>query len=143
MYEQVSINELGEYVCKVEAIVNDLVSKLALATSPKAIIREPPIDVYDTGDYYVVLVDLPGVKKESIRVRVGQNYVEIYAEPQVEQVVGKAVKVERLSNFRLYRKVELEGRLRLEGARAVYRDGVLQITLPKAVVQPEGELSIE
>lgn len=76
---------------------------------------------------------------------VGSNYVEIMAEPpQPLPTIGKVARVERLSNFRIYRKVELGGvRFKVDGAKAVYRDGVLQIIIPKLGSIAETEVLIE
>ncbi|WP_054843093.1 Hsp20/alpha crystallin family protein [Vulcanisaeta souniana] len=129
---------------KVEAGINELISKLANVVDPRLVTREPPMDVIDNGDSIIILADLPGVKKDSIKVRVGNNYVEIAAEPQPLPVVGKAARLERLSNFRVYRKVELGVRLKVDGgAKAAYRDGVLQVIIPKLGSIAETEVLIE
>jgi HSP20 family protein len=128
---------------KVEAGVNELISKLAAVIDPRLMTREPPIDIFDNGDSVVILVDLPGVKKDSIKVRVGSNYVEIAAEPQPTPTVGKVARIERLSNFRVYRRVELGVRFKVDGAKAMYRDGVLQVIIPKLGSIAETEVSIE
>ena len=135
--------EIAMSVNKVEAGVNELISKLATVIDPRLVTREPPVDIFDNGDSIIILADLPGVKKESIKVRVGSNYVEIMAEPQPLPAVGKAARVERLSNFRIYRKVELGVRFKVDGAKAVYRDGVLQIIIPKLGSIAETEVLIE
>jgi HSP20 family protein len=130
-------------LAKVESGINELISKLAVAIDPKLITREPPADIFDNGDSIIILIDLPGVRKESIKVRVGSNYVEVMAEPQPMPAVGKAARVERLSNFRIYRKFEFGVRFKVDGARAIYRDGVLQIIIPKLGSMTETEVSIE
>ncbi|GAB6947504.1 Hsp20/alpha crystallin family protein [Vulcanisaeta sp. JCM 16161] len=135
--------DIAMSVNKVEAGVNELISKLATVVDPRLVTREPPIDIFDNGDSIIILADLPGVKKESIKVRVGSNYVEIMAEPQPLPTVGKVARIERLSNFRIYRKVELGVRFKVDGAKAVYRDGVLQIIIPKLGSIAETEVLIE
>ncbi|GAB6943560.1 Hsp20/alpha crystallin family protein [Vulcanisaeta sp. JCM 14467] len=138
-----STTDIAMSVNKVEAGVNELISKLATVIDPRLVTREPPVDIFDNGDSIIILADLPGVRKESIKVRVGNNYVEIMAEPQPLPAVGKAARVERLSNFRIYRKVELGVRFKVDGAKAVYRDGVLQIIIPKLGSIAETEVLIE
>ncbi|ADN50210.1 Hsp20/alpha crystallin family protein [Vulcanisaeta distributa] len=135
--------DIAMSVNKVEAGVNELISKLATVVDPRLVTREPPVDIFDNGDSIVILADLPGVKKESIKVRVGSNYVEIMAEPQSLPTIGKVARVERLSNFRIYRKVELGVRFKVDGAKAIYRDGVLQIIIPKLGSIAETEVLIE
>ncbi len=63
--------EIAMSVNKVEAGVNELISKLATVVDPRLVTREPPVDIFDNGDSIVILADLPGVKKESIKVRGG------------------------------------------------------------------------
>ncbi len=135
--------DIAMSVNKVETGVNELISKLASVIDPRLMTREPPVDVFDNGDSIIILADLPGVKKESIKVRVGNNYVEIMAEPQPPPAIGKAARVERLSNFRIYRKVELGVRFKVDGAKAMYRDGVLQVIIPKLGSIAETEVLIE
>lgn len=138
-----NMSDITVSVSKMESGLNELVSKLAAIVDPRLVTREPPTDIFDNGDTIAILVDLPGAKKESIKVRVGSNYVEVFAEPQPAPVIGKAARIERLSNFRLYRKIELNVRLKVDGAKATYKDGVLQIIIPKLGSIGETEISIE
>lgn len=137
------ISDITVSVGKMESGLNELMSRLATVVDPRLITREPPVDIFDNGDTMVILVDLPGAKRESIKVRVGSNYVEVFAEPQPMPSIGKAARIERLSNFRLYRKIELGVRFKVDGAKATYRDGVLQIIIPKLGSIGETEISIE
>ncbi|MGC9152669.1 MAG: Hsp20/alpha crystallin family protein [Vulcanisaeta sp.] len=143
MTAEQNTTDIAVSVSKVESGMNELISKLATVVDPRLVTREPPIDVFDNGDSIIILADLPGVKKESIKVRVGGNYVEIMAEPQASPTVGKVARIERLSNFRVYRKVELGVRFKVDGAKAAYRDGVLQVIIPKLGSIAETEVSIE
>jgi len=45
----------------------------------------PAIDVSDKGDKYIVDADLPGVPKENVEVRIGDNGRSITIEGKVEQ----------------------------------------------------------
>ena len=131
-----------EAIAKVEEGLNELVSKASTMYDSRYIVREPPVDIFEDGDYIIILVDLPGFRKDSIKVRVGPTYVEVQAEPSAMHY-GKAVRVERYGNFRVYRKVELGVRLKIDSARAVFKDGVLQITIPKLGGSMEAEVNIE
>jgi len=126
----------------VESGVNELVSRLVTVVDPRGVVREPPVDVFDNGDQLVILVDMPGLRRDSIRVRVGGNYVEVAAEPHAVPN-GKPVRVERISNFRIYRRIEVGSRLRVDGAKAYYRDGVLHIVVSKLSGALESDISIE
>ena len=104
--------------------------------------RTPPADVYMSNGSLIVMVDLPGYRRENIRVKVGENYVEVTAYPSAQDV-GDAIIRERMANHVAYRRIELRHRVRVDGARATYRDGVLIVTLPIAGGLSDSELSIE
>ncbi|MFN7105840.1 MAG: Hsp20/alpha crystallin family protein [Pyrobaculum sp.] len=94
--------------------------------------RQPDVDIYDVGENVVVYIDMPGVKKESIKVRIYDRSVEVISQGQPEGGPGKPLRRERISNFPIVRKIELPFRLRVDTARAVYKEGVLQIIIGKA-----------
>ncbi|ABO09048.1 Hsp20/alpha crystallin family protein [Pyrobaculum calidifontis] len=105
--------------------------------------RQPDVDIYDLGDSVVIYIDMPGVKKEGIKVRVYDRSVEVTASPSQQEAQGKPIRRERISNFPVSRKIELPFRLRVDSARAVYRDGVLQVVVGKAGEYGVAELKID
>ena len=105
--------------------------------------REPDVDIYDMGENLVIYIDMPGMKKENIRVRVYDRAIEISATPTQSESVGKPLRRERISNFPVLRKIEVPFRLKVDSARAVYRDGVLQIVVTKAGEYGVAELKID
>ena len=139
---QIDEKETFPEIIKLENSVREVISRLAILTDSKTIIREPPIDMYDLGDKLVIYVDLPGFRKENIKVRVGPTFVEILAEPS-QQVNGKAIRVERLANFKVYKKINLPFRVKVDEAKAIFKEGILQILLTKLGELNEVELLID
>ena len=91
------------------------------------------VDVRETADAYVVQAELPGVKKDEIRIEVEGDEVVLAAETRREELAkdaGQWLHVERR-----FGKVERRFALpqELDGTRADARfaDGVLTLTLPK------------
>jgi len=77
---------------------------------------EPLVDVVEEKDEVVVVAELPGVDKESIKVSVTKNHLTISVEtPQ----------------RRYYKEVELPARVDPKSAAASYKNGVLQVRLKK------------
>ncbi|ACB40362.1 Hsp20/alpha crystallin family protein [Pyrobaculum neutrophilum] len=105
--------------------------------------RQPDVDIYDVGDNIVIYIDMPGMRKENIKVRVYDRAVEVTAAPVQPEGGGKPLRRERISNFPVSRKVEVPYRLRVDSARAIYRDGVLQIVVAKAGEYGVAELKID
>jgi HSP20 family protein len=105
--------------------------------------RQPDVDIYDIGENLVIYIDMPGMKKENIRVRVYDRAIEVSASPTQSETAGKPLRRERISNFPVLRKIEVSFRLKVDSARAVYRDGVLQIVVAKAGEYGVAELKID
>ncbi|KUK16634.1 MAG: Small heat shock protein [Thermococcus sibiricus] len=94
--------------------------------------REPFVDIFDSGEEFVITAELPGVKKEDIKVRVLEDTVYIEAQVKREQELEKegAVRIERYySGYR--RTIRLPEEVIPEKAKAKYNNGVLEIRVPK------------
>lgn len=91
------------------------------------------LDVSENEKSYIVRADLPGVKKEDIKVDVDGNRVSIAADVRRESEQsddGKVVRTERYTGQQ-YRSFTLAHAIDDAGAAARYENGVLQLTLPK------------
>jgi HSP20 family protein len=93
----------------------------------------PAVDVYDSKDDILVKADLPGLKKEDIEVTVEDNRLILKGEKKngYEEESGKDfLKSERFYGS-FYRALGLPVAVNAERVKAVYKDGVLELTLPK------------
>jgi HSP20 family protein len=103
--------------------------------------REPFVDIFDRGDKFVITVELPGVRKEDIKLRVTEDTVYIEAQIRREKELEEegAIRIERYySGYR--RVIRLPEEVIPEKAKARYNNGVLEIELPKkAPKKTEGE----
>jgi HSP20 family protein len=102
------------------------------------------LDVTESAESYRVKADIPGVRKEDIRVSVNANAVTISAEMKQEKEEKKGETV--LRSERCYGKQSRSFTLRQEieagKAEAKYADGVLELNLPKKSATPVKELAI-
>ena len=90
-------------------------------------------DLRDTGDAYELEADLPGVKKEDIKVDLDNNYLTISAERHAEkdEKDKKGNYVRRERSYGSYsRSFDVTG-VQTEQITAEYTDGVLKLHLPK------------
>jgi HSP20 family protein len=103
--------------------------------------REPFADIFDRGDRFVITVELPGVRKEDIKLRVTEDTVYIEAQVRREKELEQegAIRIERYySGYR--RVIRLPEEVIPEKAKARYNNGVLEIELPKKnPTKPEKE----
>lgn len=103
------------------------------------------VDVKEDKQTYTVHADIPGAKKEDIHVSLDGNQVSINAEVKQEKEVKEGEKVIRSERF--YGKVErsfgLENEVDESGASAKYADGVLELKLPKKLVQSSKRIKVQ
>jgi len=91
------------------------------------------MDVKETDDAYMVHADIPGVKKEDIKVDIEGNMVSISAEVKQEKEEKKGERVIRSERYygSVSRSFSLAHDVDDSKAQAKYADGVLELTLPK------------
>ena len=92
----------------------------------------PAMDLYQTNDDIVAMVELPGMRKEDIEISLHDGMLTISGERKEEKAEGdKAARTERfVGKFR--RSISLPTRVDANNVNATYKDGILTVTLPKA-----------
>jgi HSP20 family protein len=91
----------------------------------------PEIDVFEKDNRLITKIDLPGMKKEDVKVEVTDGHLAISGERK-----GEAE--ERKENFyrcereygRFYRAVPLPEGVKLQDVKATFSDGVLEVSVP-------------
>ncbi|MBI1887484.1 MAG: Hsp20/alpha crystallin family protein [Nitrosomonadales bacterium] len=103
------------------------------------------MDVSEDDKAYTVHAEIPGVKKEDIHVTIDGNQVAVSAEVKNEKEVKEGGKI--LRSERYYGKVSRAFTLGQDvdeaTAQAKYKDGVLELTLPKKAVAASKKLTIQ
>lgn len=94
------------------------------------------VDVTETDKDYEVRAQVPGAKKEDIRVSIDGNFVSITAEVKRESEESKGKKGEHTLVRELYcgaaaRSFSLAREVDDKAALATFEDGVLKLLLPK------------
>ena len=103
------------------------------------------VDVTEKNGAYLVSAELPGVKKDDIHVTLDGAQVTLEAEVKREKEANKEGRA--LHTERLYGKVSRSFTLPQEvdeaKAEAKFRDGVLELTLPKKAAAQRKQVSIQ
>jgi len=92
----------------------------------------PALDVIEEKDQYVLKADLPGINKEDIKVSVESGILTIEGErkSETEHKDKQVHRIER-SYGRFVRSLNLGTSIDSSKIRASYKDGVLQLIVPK------------
>lgn len=94
----------------------------------------PAMDVTERENEYVIRMDMPGVSREAIDITLADGVLTICGEVrrQHEEKAGDRVIREERSYGKLSRSVRLGSHINEKQVAANYKDGVLELTLPKA-----------
>lgn len=102
-------------------------------------------DIVDAGDHYRLEAELPGFKKEEIKVEVNGSYLNIYAEHQQEKKSEeqneKFIHCER--SFGSFMRGFNISNVDVDNITVSYVDGMLKLDLPKKKVENSGNRQIE
>jgi len=93
----------------------------------------PALDLYEDKDNLVVKVELPGMKKEEIEVSLHEGTLILSGERKNDATLADAEphRLER-SYGRFQRSIALTMPIKEAQVKAIYIDGILTVTLPKA-----------
>ena len=91
----------------------------------------PAIEVFERDEKFVVRVDLPGLKKEEVKIEVTHDELTIEGERKVEKEENEEglYRTERTYG-RFFRRIGIPEHVKAEGAVAVFKNGVLEIEMP-------------
>jgi HSP20 family protein len=91
------------------------------------------IEVKEDDKNYSVHAEIPGVKKEDIKVTIDGNEIAISAEVKRESEKKEGERVVHSERYygKAYRAFTLDSAIDDRASKAQYKDGVLELTLPK------------
>lgn len=93
----------------------------------------PVLDVQEDKDNFRVRVELPGLKREDITVSIEDGTLVISGERKTE-TADEGTEVHRQERYygKFSRALTLPSAVAADQVKAVYKDGILTVTLPKA-----------
>jgi HSP20 family protein len=91
----------------------------------------PQVEVSERGGNLVVCADLPGMKREDVHLEIHDDFLVLRGErrQEQEQNEGGIYRSER-SYGQFYRTVPLPGGINPDQAKANFKEGVLEVTIP-------------
>ncbi|MGE5485919.1 MAG: Hsp20/alpha crystallin family protein [Ignavibacteriales bacterium] len=93
---------------------------------------QPSVDVFERGDDVVLRAELPGVNPGDVDVRVTDSAVALKGAVQHERQAdeeGYYYSERHYGSF--FRSIPLPARVRPEESRATYRNGILELVMPR------------
>lgn len=104
----------------------------------------PACDITEEKDHYLMTIDLPGFKKEDIKIEMSDNVLTVAGERrrEVKTEEGKGHRFER-SYGTFTRSFSLPSTVSSEKVEANYEDGVLSLYLPKTPLAKARSIEIQ
>lgn len=127
--------------------INKLMGYLGLPGGSQMNLEEdvivPMVDVKETDEAVIVIMDLPGVDRNDVDISIFDNTLRVAAERNSEKESTKRCfyTQERTYN-RFERAIDLPVAIRADEARAKLENGILEITLPKEIVTTRKRVTI-
>ena len=95
--------------------------------------RYPPVDMYDDKESIVVKAELPGVKKEAVSIAIRDDVLTLTGErKQEKQIKEEDYYVLECAYGSFRRSFSLPRKVSVDKVSASYKDGILEVILPKA-----------
>jgi HSP20 family protein len=107
-------------------------------------ISVPAVDLYEEADEIVAKVELPGMVKDDIQVNISDHLLTIKGEKKKEEEIKEEeyYRSER-SHGSFTRTLELPKAVQAEKAKASFKNGVLEIRLPKTEEAKKKEVKVK
>ncbi len=104
----------------------------------------PAVDIHEETDRFVVSADLPGVKPADIEITADKGVLALRGARNVEQRKddGNYSRVERVSG-KFVRTFTLPDNVQSDAIKASFKDGVLELTIPKVAKQEPRRIEVQ
>jgi HSP20 family protein len=114
------------------------------ARSPEPTGFFAPIDVREKNGQYLVKMDIPGIAEKDIKITCMNESLSVSGERKEEKTEQKGdVRYQECQYGAFSRTVPLPGAVDTDKVHATYKDGVLEITLPKAKGAEGKDIKVE
>ena len=125
-------------------VMKDVFGRRWLKDEGGAVVWQPPIDIEEQPDRYTIHVELPGMKLEDLKITLEDNRLVIRGEKArtEEQKNAAYHRLERVYGT-FERSFTLTHAVKSDKIEATYRDGILEVTVPKAEEAKAREIQIK
>lgn len=142
-----NLNVLDEFLKlhdKINKIFQSYYPQFRLPESTESSYWQMDTDIYEDNDEYILLLDLPGVDKNYIILKVEDNLLTVKVERKYDDSFKPEnfIKIERkIGQFN--RSFHLPSNCKKDDIKAKFDNGVLRIVIPKEEKKKSKEVKIE
>jgi HSP20 family molecular chaperone IbpA len=103
----------------------------------------PRADIYETMEDVVITIDMPGLNEDAIDITLEKNILAINGVSSQNAPDSYSLEFAEYEPGDYERSFRLTDQINREDIQAVYRDGVLKLTLPKAEAAKPRKISVK
>lgn len=103
-----------------------------LTAGPSARGSFPLLNVFRQGDDFVVITELPGIKRDDVDIQVKGNRVRIAGTKAIQYGEGASLHRRERTSGSFDRTIAIPVEVDVDRVKAEYRDGILALFLPRA-----------
>jgi HSP20 family protein len=100
----------------------------------------PPCDIEETDSHFLVSFDLPGIKKDDVKIDLRDHQLTVSGERK-EELKGRKSRERYYGAFA--RSFTLPSNVDADHVDASFEDGVLQVALPKTAVSERKQIPVK
>ena len=103
-----------------------------LESSPSGTGPYPPLNVFRKGDDFVIITEIPGIKKSDLEIQVKDNAIRIAGTKSIDYSGKSSLHRRERAGGRFDRALTIPVRIDADRVKAEYHDGILALYLPRA-----------
>ena len=129
---------------EMDRLLNEFYGKVMPTTETYEGDWYPAMDITETDNEVIATLELPGLKREDIKVSVNNDILTVSGEKKQEKTEENENihRVERTYGY-FKRSVALPVEVDTNKVKAVYKDGVLKVTMPKLEEKKTKEIPVQ
>ena len=105
--------------------------------------KAPLVDIYEENDAIVVKAEIPGLKKEEIDISISDDAITLSGKKKdVKEVKKENFYQKEIREGSFLRTLPLPCRVDREKVKASYKDGMLEVILPKSPEEKKKEIKV-
>ncbi len=141
LWKDKEINRLRR---EIDRLFSQIFDEFSVPIYPRSWKRVPYVDISETEDYIYVHAEIPGIQPEDLDISIQHDVLEIKGiikREWSEEYEGYRRVERHYGSFS--RKIPLPCPVEIDKVRATYKNGILEIEMPKLTKEPKRRIPIE
>ena len=128
---------------RMERLMHNVFDEMRPAMFAAEKVWKPPVDIYETAEAIIVLVEVAGMSKKSITVIIENNLLKI-SEIRADYIPSANTKMHQMEidYGKFERVIRISMPIDADKTIAQYKEGFLRITIPKVTCKQKVQVSM-